>query len=282
METKRILLLGVLAVAGILVFTQVKKLTATTVPVAAAPAVINQIEYVDVLVSALDMSYGSKVREESLMWKPWPAETISPAFITSVTRPEALQELLGSVVRTTMYTGEPIVAAKLIAPGDKGVMAALLSPGMRGVATRISVDTASGGFIQPGDRVDIILTEDIPQTQVLGQATTTTSQRLSVSRTIFENVKILAIDQRYGAGDELGAAVIGSTATFEMTQGDAELLQESESKGDLTLTLRGISDSQSRNGASAAKISRDNAPQQASTLSVYRGGQPQIVALQGN
>lgn len=280
MDTKRIILAGVLAVVGVIVFSQVKKLTSSAPqPVATAPKIIKQIEYLDVLVAAQDMSFGSKVREESLMWKPWPAETVSPGFITSNTTPDAIQNMIGHITRTTVYMGEPIIMRKFIAPGDKGVMAALLKPGMRAVTTRISVDTAAGGFIQPGDRVDIILTEDIPQNRLPGQ--TTTTQRRSVSSTIFENVKVLAIDQRYATADELGAAVIGSTATFEMTQEDSEMLQETESRGALTLTLRGITDATAGYARSSAKIER-NQTQEISTLSIYRGGQPQIVALKGN
>jgi len=280
MDTKRIALAGILAVVGFIVFTQVKKLTAVqpSAPVA-APKIIKQVEYLDVLVAAQDMNFGSKVREETLMWKPWPAESLSPNFITSNSQPDAIQSMAGHVTRTTVYTGEPIISRKFIAPGDKGVMAALLRPGMRAVTTRISVDTAAGGFIQPGDRVDIILTEDLPQTRLAGEFTT--SQRRSVSSTIFENVKVLAIDQRYANADGLGAAVVGSTATFEMTQGDSELLQETEARGDLTLTLRGITDATNGYAASSAKIKRDEASE-VSTLSVYRGGQPQVVALKGN
>jgi len=90
---------------------------------------------------------------------------------------------------------------------------------------------------------------------------------------------VLAIDQTYSTGIEGGATVIGSTATFEMSQEDAELLQQSVSKGDLSLTLRGII----RSGAparSAAKNEKEEVEAE-SSLTVYRGGQPQQVAIRG-
>jgi len=106
-----------------------------------------------------------------------------------------------------------------------------------------------------------------------------TNQRLFIADTIFENVHVLAIDQTYSTGVEGGASVIGSTATFEMSQQDAELLQQSVSKGDLSLTLRGIVRSGVR-AASAAKTEKKQVETE-STLTVYRGGQPQQVAIRG-
>ena len=161
--------------------------------------------------------------------------------------------------------------------GASGVMAALLKPGMRAVTTRISVDTAAGGFIQPGDRVDIILTQTVQPSR--SASSTQSSQRVFIADTIFENVHVLAIDQTYSTSAEGGAAVIGSTATFEMSQEDAELLQQSVSKGDLSLTLRGIIRSGAR-AISAAKTEKKQVETE-STLTVYRGGQPQQVAIRG-
>jgi len=147
------------------------------------------------------------------------------------------------------------------------------------VTSRISVDTAAGGFIQPGDRVDIILTAEIPINTLTQQFDN--NQRRSVASTIFENIHVLAIDQIYATNPETGAAVVGSTATFEMTQGDAEILEEAKTQGDLSLTLRGISDARNRFATSAATISREDNTA-TPTITIYRDGQPQIVAIRGN
>lgn len=278
MDTKRILLIAGLALAAVVVFTQVKKLGAPApVQQAAAPApVIQKVEYVDVLVATQNMSLGSRVSEQSVKWKQWPAEALSPSLISNDSRPQAIEELERAIVRSPILEGEPISENKLIKAGNSGVMAALLKPGMRAVTTRISVDTAAGGFIQPGDRVDIILTQTVQSKSPAGSQS---NQRIFSADTIFENVHVLAIDQTYSTGIEGGATVIGSTATFEMSQEDAELLQQSVSKGDLSLTLRGII----RSGAtarSAAKNEKEEVETE-SSLTVYRGGQPQQVAIRG-
>jgi len=231
MDTKRLILIAGLGVAALVVFTQAKKLgsPAPVAPVKAVQPVIQKVEYVKVLVATQNLSLGSRLNEAAIEWKQWPAEAVSPAFISNDLRPNADAELLNAIVRTPIVQGEPINENKLVKAGDSGVMAALLRPGMRAVTTRISVDTAAGGFIQPGDRVDIILTQTIQRNR--NGNNQSGNKRLYVSDTVFENVHVLAIDQTFSTSAESGATKIGSTATFEMSQEDSELLQEVVAKG---------------------------------------------------
>jgi len=66
-------------------------------------------------------------------------------------------------VAAYLLEGEPISERRVVMVGDKGLMSGLLTPGMRAVATEISTESASGGFIQPGDHVDIILTVEVEE-----------------------------------------------------------------------------------------------------------------------
>jgi pilus assembly protein CpaB len=279
MDTKRLILIGGLAVAAFVVFTQAKKLgaPAPAAPTRAAAPVIQKVEYVKVLVAAQNLGLGARLTEAAYEWKQWPKEAVSPAFISNDLRPNADAELLNAIVRTPIVQGEPINEGKLVKAGESGVMAALLKPGMRAVTTRISVDTAAGGFIQPGDRVDIILTQTIQRNRNAGNQQG--NQRVFVSDTVFQNVHVLAIDQTFSTSAESGAARIGSTATFEMSQADSELLQEAVAKGDLSLTLRGIRNSRAR-AATTATFKKEEEDKQ-SILTVYRSGQPQQVAIVG-
>ena len=280
MDTKRLLLIAGLGVAAIVVFTQAKKLGTPppAAPVQAAAPIIQKVEYVKVLVAAQNLPLGSRLNEAAFQWKQWPAEAVSPAFISNDLRPNADAELLNAIVRSPIVEGEPINEGKLVKAGESGVMAALLRPGMRAVTTRISVDTAAGGFIQPGDRVDLILTQAVQRSRTDGNQGG--NQRVYISDTIFENVHVLAIDQTFATSAESGATKIGSTATFEMSQPDAELLQQAVAKGDLTLTLRGISNSRAT-APTTATFDKEETDTQ-SMLTVYRGGQPQQVAIRGN
>lgn len=278
MDTKRLILIAGLGVAALVVFTQAKKLgaPAPVAPTKQAAPIIQKVEYVKVLVAAQNLPLGSRLNEAAFEWKQWPAEAVSPAFISNDLRPNADAELLNAIVRSPLVQGEPINEGKLVKAGESGVMAALLRPGMRAVTTRISVDSAAGGFIQPGDRVDIILTQTVQRNRT---GNNQSNQRIYVSDTVFENVHVLAIDQTFSTSAESGATKIGSTATFEMSQSDAELLQQAVAKGDLTLTLRGIRNSRATAPTTATLVKEEEDTQ--STLTVYRGGQPQQVAIRG-
>jgi pilus assembly protein CpaB len=280
MDTKRLILIAGLGVAAFVVFTQAKKLgtPAPAAPVKALAPVIQKVEYVKVLVAAQNLPLGSRLNEAAIEWKQWPAEAVSPAFISNDLRPSADAELLNAIVRSPIVQGEPINEGKLVKAGDSGVMAALLRPGMRAVTTRISVDTAAGGFIQPGDRVDIILTQTIQRNRDANNQGG--NERVYIADTIFQNVHVLAIDQTFSTSAESGATTIGSTATFEMSQGDSELLQEAVAKGDLSLTLRGMRNSRAT-APTTATFSKEKEDDTQSILTVYRGGQPQQVAIRG-
>lgn len=283
MNKNTIIKAGVLIGSAVILFGVVR---AIGTPAPAAPAVqaveVVEIEYSRVLAADVDLPLGSRVAADSFGWINWPKEALTPSLITKADQPDAIEEYLNAIVRSGIIAGEPINPSKLVTAGGSGVMAALLNPGMRAVTTRISPDTAAGGFIQPGDRVDIILT------QIFEIETGETRQgeiivdRLISSQTIFENVRVLAIDQTFSTAPENGADIIGSTATFELSPVDVEILQEAESSGDLSLTLRGLTGSNAYS-RSAAKVAREEKSMDSvsNTLTLYRSGQAQTVAIEG-
>jgi len=286
MEKRKIIILGAMAVMGFGVFYFMQNITAPApAPVAQTvkPQVqIKEVEYVPVLAIDADVTTGQRLTEEMLTSIRWPAEALTANLINLDDQPDAKAEFVNALARQAMSQGETITRAKVIMAGDSGIMAALLKPGMRAVTTRISVDTAAGGFIQPGDRVDIIIRENFPirrDTTQTGNQGSAERSSLYVAQTLFENVKVLAIDQTFTTGAESGAAIPGSTATFELSQSDAELLQEAEGYGDLYLTLRGVTGSGYKGRSSAVSAREEPAPAP-TTLTIYRNGEASPVALQ--
>lgn len=286
METRKIIILGAMVLMGGGVFYAMQNLGAPApapIQQPAAPQIqIQEVEYVPVLAIDADVSTGQRITEEMLTSIKWPAEALSANLINMDDQPDAKAEFANSLARQPLAQGETLTLSKVIMAGDSGIMAALLKPGMRAVTTRISVDTAAGGFIQPGDRVDIIIRENFPvprDTSQAGGQRTAERTSLYVAQTLFENVKVLAIDQTFTTGADSGAAIPGSTATFELSQSDAELLQEAEGYGDLYLTLRGVTGSGYK-ARSAAAQARDDSEPAPSTLTIYRNGEASPVALQ--
>lgn len=230
MSVARLLVLVAAGVAAVFVWLYVRNSSAT---VAEAPAAAPVSSAVSVLVAANDIELGAQLERGDMVWREWPEQGMNPDFITDRADPQAIESYAGSIVRDQFSAGEPIVARKLVARGDAGFMAAILEPGRRAVSTQIKAETAAGGFILPGDRVDVIVTYE---TQSEGSG-----RRFRTSRTILENVRVLAIDQSPSRSD--GDKVkVGSTATLELDPRQSELLALAESMGDVTLALRSISD----------------------------------------
>ena len=200
-----------------------------------APAPVVQLETVDVLVAKSEIGRGTAVKPDELGWQTWPAASAGPNFIRKPDRPDAIEQLSGSIARGSFSTGEPIQEARLIKAGASGYLAAVLPSGMRAVSTEISAETSAGGFVIPGDSVDVILTrrDHAAEKQGGGEA--------FVSETILSNARVLAIDQT--VDDPQGQkTMIGKTVTLELNPSQAEALVLGKQLGTLSLSLRSIVD----------------------------------------
>src|SRR5216684_154558 len=198
---------------------------------------VAQLETVDVLIANTDIGLGSTITAQDLRWQTWPAAAAGASFIRKSDRPDAIEQLAGSITRASFSAGEPIREAKLIRAKGSGYMAAILPGGMRAVSTEISPETGVGGFVLPNDHVDVILTRrdrDAEKSNGGSEAQT--------SETILTNVRVLAIDQT--VEEKNGQrVVVGKTATLELSQRLAEKLALAHQLGSLSLALRSLVDS---------------------------------------
>lgn len=185
----------------------------------------------EVLVASADLVQGQALSQENIHWQSWPDHAINPGFIRRSARPDALDALKESVVRSHFVAGEPIREEKLADAGS-GFLSAILPSGKRAIGVRVTAENTAGGFILPNDRVDVIHT--VAEDKGGGQT-------VNVSRTILANVRVLAIDQK--ADETSGDAVaIGKTATLELTPKETETIAAAEASGLLSLALRSTAD----------------------------------------
>lgn len=236
MSGARILVLALAAVAAVLVALYVRNASSGPAAVVAAPAQpapVIQLPTTRVLIAQTGLNAGQRVTPESLSWQAWPEEAVSQSFLTEVLYPTAMEDYAGAVARVDIAAGEPITGRKLVNPGEAGYMAAILTPGMRAVSVSVNPESGAAGFILPGDRVDVILTQE--------SGLLRGGRDSLVSQTILENVRVLAIDQTPRAAEE-DQAIVGSTATLELIRDDAEMLILAEAMGDLNLVLRSVVD----------------------------------------
>ena len=223
MNTSRLIILGAALLAGVGAFVLMQSGSEPVVETVRTVEPIKE-ETVRVLVSTRDIQRGERMTLEDTNWISWPKNAVQPAFITDE-NPEVREEIVEAVARSLIITGEPIVNAKLVTADAGGLMAAILAPGFRAVTLRVSPETASGGFILPGDHVDVMMTTE------RGNANAT--------RLLFENVRVLAINDFYSENPE-AANIAGSNVTLELSPADAEAFLSARSNGALSLVLRSI------------------------------------------
>jgi pilus assembly protein CpaB len=227
---------GALIIAGG-AFVWMRSQAPAAQPASATSTAATPASNTQVLVAKKDLAVGERITADSVGWSDWPQSgAANVAFFVQTKTPDAIKMFENGVVRQDMVSGEPVTAKKIVAVNAAtSSMAALLTPGMRATSVVITPDSSVAGFVLPNDRVDIVLTREL-QIQANGQTRTQT-----VSSTILENVRVLAIDQAVSQVKDQ-KAISGSTATVELTANDAEKLRLADKLGDISLMLRGYAD----------------------------------------
>lgn len=237
---KIILLVAALLIAGVTAFMARSLMTGAAAPEAGAAVAGGEVVVTGphVLVATRALPVGTILDAEALRFQPWPQELVENAYyLKEGTDP---QSLIGTVVRFAVPAGQPITQGSLVKPGDRGFLAAALGPGMRAVTVPVSSQAAVAGFIFPGDRVDLILTQAVP-----GGGD---GPPLQTSETVLRNLRVLATDQRADKQtDEAGNTIVSgfSTVTVEATPRIAEKIAVAQTLGSLSLSLRSIADNAS-------------------------------------
>lgn len=221
--------LGAALVAAYLSVGLMKKNTDVLQPT----VVIKQNEGVDVLVAAKDLAQGELLGSYALEWRSWPREAVTGDLITKDTMADAVETMQTARAKLPMFKGEPIIAAKIVQPEDRGYMSAILPQGMRAMAVPISESTAVSGFILPNDRVDVLVSR-----QVAGP----TGDKSTIAETVLTNVKVLAINQLLHAEGDSANVPEGRTAVLEVDPTQSEILTKVNSAGTLSLVLRSLAE----------------------------------------
>lgn len=182
-------------------------------------------ETVRVIVANKPMRYGHTLTTKDLKWVDWPKASLPAGVFTK------RDELFGDgkekrIILRAIEKDEPVLKAKVSGFGDTTRLAAQLSEGKRAYTIPINSTSGVAGFIQAGDRVDVILTKD-------GEAGLE-------SGVIIQDLPVIAIDQNLDT--ERNRAKLGSTATVEVDARQAQKLTLAQRVGSLTLTLRGANE----------------------------------------
>jgi pilus assembly protein CpaB len=239
MKPARLMILSVAVVAAGLAGLLAMKLAGRGGVVTQVQSVVEKEPTVNILVSSANLPVGARIDDKAIHWMPWPQGGVVQGFITQADKPDALKDLTGAVVRLPIFEGEPIRAEK-VADSNSRILSALLPAGKRAVATEISVATGAGGFILPNDRVDVIMVRK-------GEG-----NAKFITETVLSNVRVLAIDQQIQEKDDGSKAVVGTTATLELTPDQTKVLAVAQQMADrLSLALRSVADAQEQDTSAA-------------------------------
>ena len=195
---------------------------------------------VEIAVAAAPLPIGTELNEKSVKWKSMPEEAVFEGSIRRAGNKSVAESVKGRL-RREVGVNEPVVRSAIIASGQGNVLAAGMEAGMRAVAIKVSAESMVGGFINPGDRVDVIMTYEVDMSSNdEGAEAVENPVEKHATETVLENVKILAIDQTARKEDD--AAKVGRTVTIEVTQQGAEKVALATQMGDLSLSLRSLGD----------------------------------------
>ncbi len=196
-------------------------------------------QHAEVLVAARDLEVGHTLQADDMAWLRWPADAVYAGAVVRADRQAPADALQGRLMRS-VAKGEPMLKSALVDDTKSNFVAASLTPGKRAVAITVEAGTSVGGFVTPGDMVDVILTYDVrfPDNDRVRESAGAIVTR-SASETIAESLKVLAVDQNAQKSAE---AKIGRTVTLEVDPRQAETLALADNMGDLSLVLRGIGD----------------------------------------
>ena len=226
--TRIIILVGALGAAALAAFLA-RGLMGSRNDAAATPS----MDMTEIVVATKAIEVGTKIMPGDLKWQGWPKAALDASFITKDVQPQALDETAkGSVARMPLVSGEPVTLHKVIKADGAGFMAAVLTPGMRAVGVKLTTERGAGGFILPNDRVDVVMTRKLGND---GDGVA-----MYRAATVLNNVRVLAVEQTSQEDGE-SKFILGKTATLEISGQQADILALAEAMGDLSLSLRSLS-----------------------------------------
>ncbi len=177
-----------------------------------------------VVVAKQPLRFGTELTASALQEIEWPAASIPAGAFNKIS------DLLHGgrrVVLTAIEPNEPVLSLKITGPGQRATLSALVKPGMKAVTIRVNDVEGVGGFVLPGDRVDVVLTRQIDK----GSATT---------EIVLQNTRVLAVDQ--SADERAAKTSVAKSVTLEVNTVEAQKVWLASSVGNLSLLLRKAGD----------------------------------------
>jgi pilus assembly protein CpaB len=177
-----------------------------------------------IVVATREIPEGGVIDRAAVTTTHWPAASVPVGAFT------AIDSVVGRITRVAVFSGDPIVPARLAPAGSGPGLEVKIAPGKRAMAVRINDVAGISGLIQPNSRVDVLVT----------LRTDALSQR-QVAKVFMENMRVLSVG-RHMERDGDGEPIDATTATLEVAPDEAERLAVAMNQGSIQLVLRGYGD----------------------------------------
>lgn len=173
-----------------------------------------------IVVASRPLRFGTELSKQTVREIAWPDDALPSGSFSTIA------ELLNEgrrVVLTAIEQNEPILATKITGPGQRATLSAVIRDGFRAVTVRVNDVEGVGGFVLPGDRVDVMLTRQIDKSN-------------ATTDVVLQNTRVLAIDQL--ADERTDKPAVVKAVTLEVDTVGAQKLALAASIGTLSLMLR--------------------------------------------
>ncbi|SMY06130.1 Flp pilus assembly protein CpaB [Flavimaricola marinus] len=177
---------------------------------------------VTVVVAGRDIALGQILESQLLRTIDWPRGSVPEGVFTD------LNDLIAAPggdprrARRAIAEGELVLMSRVSDFGEKVTIVQSLAAGHRAMAIEVAAETAVGGFVTPGDFVDVVLTHGRND-----------SLR---AVTILQNVRVIGVDQ--DSDERSDTPGIARTVTLEVDPTEGQRLALAQQAGTLSLSLR--------------------------------------------
>jgi pilus assembly protein CpaB len=173
-----------------------------------------------IVIAAKPLRYGNELTREMLKEIAWPADALPNGAFASVN--DVLKD--GKrVVLSAIEQNEPVLSVKITGAGQRATLSSLVRDGMKAVTIRVNDVDGVGGFVLPGDRVDVVLTRQVDKNSASNEI-------------VQQNARVLAVDQ--AADERADKPTVVKAVTLEVDLIGAQKLSLAASVGNLSLMLR--------------------------------------------
>jgi pilus assembly protein CpaB len=186
------------------------------------------LETASIYVAKHNINLGDPINKEMVSLEEWPKDKVPRGAISN------LEELENRRPRTPIIEGEPILEAKLLAPGQVSDPIGAIPKGMRLKTISVDAEKSAGGLLRPGDRVDV---------QIFVRKDQRTGIETAKSKIILQNIRVFAVDQTVQRStDGADERTIAKTVSLMLTPKQASELTLAEQIGEITLIPRNPDD----------------------------------------